>query len=53
MPEVVESGDKDLDELEEEFKESLKDAAEGRTSDDVEAIRERIARKRERSESDR
>jgi hypothetical protein len=52
MPEVVESGDKDLDELEKEFRESLEDAAEGRTSSDIESIRERIQRKRERSESD-
>ena len=52
MPKVVETSEKDLDELEEDFRESLEDAAEGRTSNDVGAIRERIARKRERSESD-
>lgn len=53
MPETIKSGEKDLDELEEEFRESLKDAAEGRISNDVDAIRERIERKRERSECDR
>lgn len=49
MAETVESGEKDLEQLEEEFRESLEDAAEGRTSSDVEAIRERIENKRERS----
>jgi hypothetical protein len=51
MPKTVKSSEKDLEDLEEEFKESLEDAAEGRTSDDIEAIRERIERKREHSES--
>jgi hypothetical protein len=51
MSEVMEKSGKDVKQLVEEFRSSLRDAAKGNTSSDLDAIRERIESKRERSES--